>query len=315
MVPPRVRREMEGVRMARALSAGVGFEVDGAFLFRADAHDEGEKEILGTTFPPGRGREEGEAVLDLVADHSATAEHVARKLAVRFVSDEPPAELVERLAAVFRRSGGNLRATVEALVRSPEFWAEGALGEKIKSPFELAVSALRALDAEITNPRETIEWIGRMGQPLYAYQAPTGYPDRADFWVNTGSLLHRMNYGLELAAGRIQGVRYDLEALNGRREPESLADALSTYAALLLPERDLTETLALLEPLAGETELSSRLAEAASSAPAPPSADMGELDLVADTDLPSEEDAVPAPPATPAHVIGVILGSPEFQRR
>ncbi len=309
-VPPRMLQEMEGIRMERALSAGVGFEVDGAFLFRADAHDEGRKEILGTSFPPGRGIEEGEAVLDLVATHPSTARHLARKIAVRFVSDEPPEALVERLATTFRRSDGDLRRMMETLIDSPEFWADEARRQKIKSPFELAVSALRALDAQIVNPRATVEWISRMGQPLYAYQAPTGYPDRGDFWVNTGSLLNRMNFGLELAAGEVAGVHHDLAALNDHREPESLLDALETYATLLMPERDLTETVSLLEPLVATPELAARVGEATPEVE-------GDLDEIADTDL-SDPRGGTRPilsERTPiTQVVGVILGSPEFQR-
>ena len=263
VVPPSMVREMENVRLERAMSAGVGFEREGSFLFRADAHDEGKKTILGKSFPAGRGIEEGEAVLDLVSEHPSTADHIARKLAVRFVSDEPPAELVERLSKVFRRTDGDLHAMMETLVESPEFWSTEARRQKIKSPFELATSALRALDAEIREPRETVDWIQRMGQPLYAYQAPTGYPDRADFWVNTGSLLNRMNFGLELATGRVRGVEIDLAALNGNREPESSLDALETYAALLMPERDLESTIAQLEPMVTDPRLGERLNEAA----------------------------------------------------
>ena len=315
VVPPRMLREMEDIRLERALSLGVGFEKQGSFLFRADAHDEGEKRILGTTFMAGQGIEEGEKVLDLVASHPSTAHHLSRKLAVRFVSDEPPEVLVDRLAATFERSDGDLEKMIETLVYSAEFWAPEARRQKIKSPFELAVSSLRILDAEITNPRATVEWITQMGQPLYAYQAPTGYPDRGDFWVNTGSLLNRMNFALELATGRIRGVRVDLEALNAGREPESLVGALDTYAALLLPERDLAETLARLEPMIADPEVTARLAEAAPEpVPGPASGStMAEPFWARRVEIDRSRNL---PQPTPlAQVVGVILGSPEFQRR
>ena len=116
--------------------------------------------------------------------------------------------------------------------------APAARAQKVKSPFELAVSALRALGAELSSPAAVVDWVGRMGQPLYAQQAPTGWPDRAQAWVNTGSLLARMNFGLELASGRLPGVVFDLQALADGRQMASPEAALSAYAALLLPERD-----------------------------------------------------------------------------
>ena len=121
------------------------------------------------------------------------------------------------------------------MVESPAFWGKDALRAKIKSPFELAASSVRALNATIANPRQLIDWIRRMGQPLYACVPPTGYPDRASAWINTGSILNRMNFGLKLAMREIPGVQFDLESLNGGYEPESTEAALRTYAALLLP--------------------------------------------------------------------------------
>ena len=262
----------------RRLTAGAGFVFEESFLFRADVHDAGAKTILGRTYPAGRGIEDGLEVLDALAAHPATARHLATKLAARFVADEPPAALVDRLAERYLETGGDLHEVMRALALSREFWSPEARRSKIKSPFELAVSALRAVDADLRDPRELVEWISRMGQPLYAYQAPTGYPDAAAAWVNSASLLQRMNFGLALATGRVAGARLDLAALNGHREPESLAAALGTYVPLLLPERDPAETLRQLEPVILDPEL------ARNTSPL-------------------------------AHVVGVILGSPEFQRR
>ncbi len=179
---------------------------------------------------------------------------------------------------------------------------------------------MRATGAEIVEPRELVEWIARMGQPLYAYQAPTGYPDRADHWVSTGSLLSRMNFGLQLATGRIAGVELDLAALNGHREPESLVAALETYVPLLLPERDPSPTIRRLEPLVRDPELAQKIEEAA---PETEVADFGyggwdgldELPFARFRRLrrawtPREVDSSPL-----AHVVGLILGSPDFQRK
>ena len=254
-----VEKRLEKVRRF----GGLGFQVDGDFLFRADMHDSAAKTVLGRSLPPGRGIEDGEQVLDLLAGHPSTARHLATQLAVRFVSDNPPRALVDRLVATYDRSRGDVRAMLRTLVQSPEFWSRGAVGAKVKSPFELAVSAVRASGAHVEDPRPLLGWIARMGEPLYAYQAPTGYPDRADAWVNTGSLLNRMNFGLQFASQRIPGIDIDLPSLHDGPEPESRQAALSTFAALLLPGRDLSSTIRLLTPMVSDPAVARRVDDAA----------------------------------------------------
>jgi uncharacterized protein (DUF1800 family) len=330
-IPPRRREEAER-RLARASRVGgLGFHAEGDFLFRADMHDAGAKTILGTRLPAGGGVEEGEAVLDLLSRHPSTARHLAAKLAVRFVSDTPSKALVDRLAKVYLDTNGDIRRMLVALAESPEFWSRDAVGSKIKSPFELTASALRSLDARITDPRETLKWVARMGQPLYAYQAPTGFPDKAEAWVNTGSLLNRMNFGLQLAAGRIRGVEFDLPALHAG-EPESREEALRTYAGLLLPGRDLASTLKLLGPMVSDPALAKRVDEAApreekSSGKSEDREDeilfgdpemRGQTRSIIVSDRLKETEPEPVdrvPPTSLEQVVGVILGSPEFQRR
>ncbi|HXO40651.1 MAG TPA: DUF1800 domain-containing protein [Thermoanaerobaculia bacterium] len=254
-----VERRLEKVRRF----GGLGFQVDGDFLFRADMHDSAAKTVLGRSLAPGRGIEDGEQVLDLLASHPSTARHLSTQLAVRFVSDNPPRALVDRLVATYDRSQGDVRAMLRTLVQSPEFWSRGAVGAKVKSPFELAVSAVRASGAHVEDPRPLLGWIARMGEPLYAYQAPTGYPDRADAWVNTGSLLNRMNFGLQFASQRIPGIDVDLPSLHDGPEPESRQAALSTFAALLLPGRDLSATIRLLTPMVSDPAVARRVDDAA----------------------------------------------------
>ena len=299
-------------RLQFAMSSGFGFVAEDGFLFRADAHDAETKTVLGNRLPGGRGIEDGEEVLRLLADHPSTARHLALKLATRFVADEPPPSLVDSLAAVYRATDGSIRAMLEAVVESPEFWSADSRQHKIKSPFELAVSAVRAVDAKLYDPRGLVEWIERMGQPLYAYQAPTGYPDRAEFWVNTGALLNRMNFGLALAAGEVPGVRVDLDALLDGREPESREQALEQLLPVLLPERGTTSTVDLLRQLASTPDLAERV-EAAAPDAAPAALAPEEAALFgaeASTQTPRRLD-----PAALDQVAGVILGSPEFQRR
>ncbi len=331
-LPPGASREKAERRMSQARTAGLGFVFDGEFIFRATTHDAGKKQILGHKLPAGRGIEDGDEVLDLLASHPSTAHHIARKLAVRFVCDEPSDELVDRLAEVFSSQHGDTAAIIRALVDSDEFWAAENRGAKIKSPFELATSALRALDATVVQPEEMLRWISRMGQPLYAYGAPTGYPDSADGWVNSGSLLNRMNFGLELAAGRIDGVDFDLAALNGGREPESRRAALETYLRLLLPAGDQEETLALLTPVVEDRELVEKVAGAAQPGSEEEETTdslryYGAVQFDATAEQLREERLLSRrrrrnprrtriqPPTALEQVVGVILGSPAFQRR
>ncbi|MEE8526015.1 MAG: DUF1800 domain-containing protein [Thermoanaerobaculia bacterium] len=315
--PGSLRREVEQ-RVERAKRfPQAGFLFEDSFIFRADAHDAGKKTVLGHRLAAGRGVEDGLEVLGLLAAHPSTARHLATKLAVRFVSDQPPASLVDRLAARYLETGGDLRQVTRTLAYSPDFWSAAARTAKIKSPFEVAVSALRVLAADVREPRAAVEWISRMGQPLYAYQAPTGYPDEAAAWVNTGALLNRMNFGLQLATGRVAGVRFDLTALNGGREPESLVAALESYVPLLLPERDPAATVERLAPVVRDPELAHKIEAAA---PAAEQQSFWNDDWSRDGRDPWARWArngvgVKIDDSAVAHVVGVILGSPDFQRR
>lgn len=149
--------------------------------------------------------EEGERAIRLLARQPATARHIAYRLCQRLVADEPPPALVERVAARFSSTGGNLRETVRAVVESPEFFDPKYYRAKVKSPFEYAVSAVRAGGGS-TDGRAIAKQIADMGQPLYLCQPPTGYADTADAWVNSGALLARLNFAIALAEGRIPGT-------------------------------------------------------------------------------------------------------------
>jgi uncharacterized protein (DUF1800 family) len=198
------------IAVARALTGWTvrpGRQGGGAFQFNPVAHDAGEKRILGRRFPAGRGLEEGEAVLDLLARHPATARHIAARLVTRFVSDSAPPALVERAAAVFRRTDGDLRQVVEAIVTSPEFFSRDAYRSKVKSPFEVVVSAVRALGGEADSTPFTAALVARLGQPIFGHQAPDGWPETGREWMNTGAILNRINFGLVVAAGRVPGAR------------------------------------------------------------------------------------------------------------
>ena len=174
----------------------------GEFLFRPQAHDAGEKVLLGTKFPAGHGQEEGERALDLLANHPSTARHIAFKLAQRFVADEPPKSLVDRAAKKFRDTKGDLREVTRVIITSEEFFAADSYRAKVKTPLEFVASAARAVGARIINPQPVIQALRTdLAMPLYGCQPPTGYSMTADAWVNTGALLNRMNFAVQLLNG------------------------------------------------------------------------------------------------------------------
>ncbi len=187
-----------------------GFVHEGDFLFNANRHDRGEKTVLGHVFPAGGGYEEGVELLEMLAHNPSTARFISRKIAVRFVSDDPPQSLIDKMAKTFLEKDGNIRQVLITMVTAPEFWSPAAIREKTKTPFELAIGAVRSLRAKIDQPYPLYTWITRMGEKKYYYQAPTGFPDKGAYWINTGSLLNRMNFGLALAEGQVPGVRVDL---------------------------------------------------------------------------------------------------------
>src|SRR5205085_12503724 len=158
---------------------------------------------------------DGEQVLDLLAHQQSTAKFISTELARRFVSDNPPASLVNRMAETFQSSDGDIRAVMKTVIWSPEFWSREAYRAKIKTPFELVVSTARALGTDVDTPMPLVQWTGRIGEPLYQCQPPTGYADRSDAWVNTGALLNRLNYSLALAGNKVRGSRSDTAALLG----------------------------------------------------------------------------------------------------
>jgi len=299
---------------------------EGDFLFLAVRHDQGEKTVLGKKYAANGGLNEGLEILHQLASHPSTARFICKKIATRFVSDTPSVALVAAMADVFIQSGGDIKQTMITMLNSREFWKKEVLRSKIKSPFELVVSAIRATNADLKNTNQLNDWCARMGQKIYSYAAPTGFPDKASFWVNTGSLLNRMNFGLAIGAQRIPGVAVNLLALNNNHEPESIEDALKTYSAILLPGRNQTENINRLTSLVRDEALQSRLDKALASTQ---SASTTQEDMTGGAEMMGEEMApkmgkgkekkMPAMEAgvsgQVAHVVGIIIGSPEFQRK
>ena len=185
----------------------------GDFQFHDWAHDTGEKQVLGVTFPAGHGMDEGVRLLKMLASNPATMHHVSRKLCQRFVNDEPPDGCVDDAVAAWRRSRGDVREVLHAIFHGPDFWAPQNARAKVKTPLEFVVSALRAVRADPDTTPRLAQVVARLGEPLYLHVAPDGYPEREDAWVNSGALLDRMNAGVALAAGTLPGVTVSLDSL------------------------------------------------------------------------------------------------------
>jgi uncharacterized protein (DUF1800 family) len=306
---------------------------NGKFVFREFMHDKGEKIVLGQKVDAG-GMKDGEMVIRILARHPNTAKFISTKLVRRFVSDNPPQSLVDRVAGVYMKTDGDIREMLRTIITSDEFYSKEAYRAKIKSPFELAVSAVRAMGGETIGGMQMSQFIAKMGQPLYLYQPPTGFPDRAEQWVNTGSLLERLNFGLALSANRVRGTTVDVKRIAPGIEQAPTDRVMERAIALLLNGEVSTQTRAVLDrqikegvPVKGELDKNAiNRADAM---------DGGEM--IADIGLPSrpgdrtgrgERRAArygflnqgripPAPPVDPevAKVFGLVLGSPEFQRR
>jgi uncharacterized protein (DUF1800 family) len=179
------------------------------FEFNPRMHDDGEKTVLGVRIPAGGGIGDGYKVLHLLAHHPSTARFISRKLAVRFVADDPPATLVNRMAATFLKKDGDLRAVLKTMFDSPEFWSRGAYRSKMKSPLEMVASSLRALNADVDFAFGLNNQLNQLGEPLYRKAEPTGYSNSGQEWLNSAGLLARMNFGVALVGNKVQGVKVD----------------------------------------------------------------------------------------------------------
>jgi uncharacterized protein (DUF1800 family) len=309
------------------------------FVFRPFMHDNKEKTVLGQKIPAGGGIKDGEMVIDILAHQPATAKFISTKLVRRFVSDTPPQSLVDRVTAVYTKTDGDIREMLRTILTSPEFNSKEAYRAKIKSPFELAVSAVRALGADLNSPLQTAQFIAKMGEPLYLYQAPTGYPDRADQWVNTGSLLERLNFGLALSTNKLRGAAFDVKRAAGNLDMSDRQRVMDQAIASLLNGDVSPQTRAVLEkqlkegvPVKGElgavppTPTGDEVMAENSMEALPPNQGVGKGQKGAGNperlerrfgvrDNAGTQIAMSADDLESAKVFGLVLGAPEFQRR
>jgi uncharacterized protein (DUF1800 family) len=221
---------------------------EASFHFEPRIHDKGEKVVLGTRIPPGGGIEDGLRVIDLLARHPSTARFISLKLARRFISDDPPPSIVNKAAEAFRRSEGDIPTILRTLVDSPEFFAPEAHHAKVKKPLEFVASALRATRAEVEISHQLLRYLGRMGEPLFLAQPPTGYPDVGTSWTSPDMLLTRMNFAADLIANRIPGSRVRLEVVGDKDSFARLvaSDSLSPATRSALAETEGSQAIALL---------------------------------------------------------------------
>ncbi len=187
----------------------------GGFTFDERMHEPGDKMVLGHRIKP-KGEKEGLEVLHILAHHPSTAKFVCTKLAMRFVSDDPPPTLVNRMSQTFLKKDGDIREVLKTMLHSPEFWSPNTYRAKVKTPLEFVVSAVRVSGADISDAMPLARQLQNLGMPLYGMQPPTGYSMKADAWVNSSALLGRMNFALALTAGKIKGVQMDSRAGDGR---------------------------------------------------------------------------------------------------
>jgi len=237
---------------------------DGEFIYNDRVHDKGEKTVLGVKIPAGGGREDGEKVLDILARHPSTARFISTELAKKFVADDPPPALIERMAKTFHDTDGDIRAVMAAMLDSKEFFSEGAFRAKVKTPLELIVSAVRATGAQVDFAIPLATQIAQLGEPLYRKIEPTGYSSANAEWVNSAALLARMNFALALAGNRVPGSKVD--SARFENDPAAVARQVLFHEPTQQTLNSIEKALAQREP-------------------------------------------------TPALMAGLVLGSPDFQRR
>ena len=296
--------QQDVINVARALtgwSIARGEEGSG-FRFRPRLHDAGQKVVLGHVLPAGRGIEDGEDVLDIIARHPSTARYIARKLCQRLAGDAPPDELVSRAAETFTRTDGDIRQVVWTIVTSPEFYARAAYRNKVKSPFEVVVSSLRAMDAAPDTSPRTAQLIARMGEPIFGHLAPDGYPETGESWMNTGAILNRINFGLAVAAQRVPGATLDRWPEYRTLVTASRAGQVDGVVSAILGGDASPDTRAIL--LSGEHPLLAAGQVSGDTA--------SRMDDAGDDRAPLSSTARVQ---GLAQVVGLALGAPEFQRR
>jgi uncharacterized protein (DUF1800 family) len=276
--------QQDVINMARCLTGWTiaNEKKGGGFEYNDKMHDKGQKVVLGHVIPAGGGMNDGLEVLKIVAHHPSTAHFISLRLAQRFVADNPPPALVDRMAKTFLESDGDLRKVMETMVTSGEFWSKGAYQAKVKTPFEMVVSAVRATNAQVTSAFLLANTLQQLGEPLYRKLEPTGYSSANSEWVSSASLLARMNFALALANNRVPGIKINQDSWQAMVQDDPMR-----LAHFLLEQDPSAATRNAIEKALGDTELQKQLMA----------------------------NAKAGPPRLPSLIAGLTLGSPEFQKR
>jgi len=278
--------QQDVIEMAKCLTGWTIREPrrDPEYLFRPEFHSQGKKIVMGHVIDYG-GEKDGEEALRMLASSPQAAAFLSTELAHHFVSDNPPQSLIDRMTNEYEATHGDIRSVLRAMIYSPEFWSKQAYRAKVKTPFELVASTARALDADVSLSLPLSQWVGRMGEPLFLCEPPTGYSDRSTTWVNTGALLNRLNFALSFASGHLPGASVDLAAMLGDDASQDPEMALSRAMDMFLNgqvgsgTRDTLEAR-LKDPQNSQTKLDD-----------------------------------PAKQVNEGLIAGLVLGAPEFQRR
>jgi len=278
--------QQDVIEMAKCLTGWTVRELrrDPAYVFKPEFHSAGKKVVMGHTFDYGDERDGVEA-LKMLANDPHTARFIATELARHFVSDNPPAPLINRMAANYQETGGDIRSLLHTMIYSPEFWSKQAYRAKVKSPFELVASTVRALQADVSVSLPLELWVARMGEPLFLCQPPTGYSDQAATWVNTGALLNRLNFALALATGKVPGTTVSLQPMFGDGAGTDPELALERSVELFFDGQIDASTRRTLEARLGDPQV---------------------VEATLDDPVKQVNEGLLA---------GLVLGTPEFQRR
>jgi len=278
--------QQDVIEMARCLT---GWTVrmprrDPDFVFKPEFHAEGKKVVMGRTFDYG-GEKDGEEALQMLASDPHTARFISTEIAHHFVSDNPPPALIDRMVKDYESTGGDIRSLLKTMIYSPEFWSKETYRAKVKTPLELVASTARALNSDVAVSLPLAQWVGRMGEPLFLCQPPTGYSDKAETWVNTGALLNRLNFALAFASGHLVGTNVELAPMFGEDASKDPEMALARSLELFLGGQVEPQTRQTLEARLGDPQV-----------------------LQAQLDDPVKQ-------VNEGLLSGLVLGTPEFQRR
>jgi uncharacterized protein (DUF1800 family) len=278
--------QQDVIEMAKCLTGWTIREPrrDPEYQFRPEFHAQGKKVVMGHAFDYG-GEKDGEEALKMLANDPHTAKMISTALARHFVSDNPPPSLIDRMTKDYLSTEGDTRSVLKTLIYSPEFWSKEAYRAKVKTPFELVASTARTLDADVSVSLPLAQWVGRMGEPLFLHEPPSGYSDNSTTWVNTGALLNRLNFAVTFSSDHMAGASVDLNAMLGQDAAQDSKMALSRAVDAFVGGQMAPGTLETIEARLNDPQI-----------------------LQAKLDDPIKQ-------VNEGLISGLVLGAPEFQRR